>query len=162
MHLREFRRLAVLLSTLLVVFFALTGCQEVPFSEQMKDSIESYASSQMLPTRGLGATFAELDFFGLTKASRSVYYVYGWCMVAEVDRELKVVSAESLPMKFTIRRQFFGYKVVDHETPRSGAQYAVDIKTIIPAEHQQRLFDYPKQQTDLEQRVLDKARAHYR
>ncbi|MBS3938646.1 MAG: hypothetical protein KGZ50_08765 [Peptococcaceae bacterium] len=162
MHLRESRRFAVLLSTLLVVLFALTGCQEAQFSEQMKDSIESYASSQMLPARDLGTTFAELDFFGLTKVSQSIYYVYGWCLMAEVDRELKVVSAASLPVKFTIQRQSFGYKVVDHEIPGSGTQYAADVKTLFPAKYQQRLFDYPKQQTNLEQRVLDKARAHYR
>ena len=162
MHVRAHRHYALPLCILVVVLAALTGCQAVQYSEQVKSTIESYAIKELLSTRSLGSTFAEFDFFGFAEGSQSDYYVYGWCLVAEVDRELRVVSAESLPVRFAIERRFFGYKVVDHQIPTSGEQFAQDVKAIFPAEYWQRVFEYPKASSGLEKKVLDKARVYYR
>jgi hypothetical protein len=162
MHVRTLRRTALRLSILVVVLAVLTGCRAVQYSQQLKNTIEGYASKELLAPRSLGTTFAGFDFFGLSEGSPSVYYVYGWCLVAEVDRELRVVSANSLPVRFAIERRFFGYRVVTHEIPRSSEQFAEDVKAIFPVEYWQRVFDYPKSPSGLEKKVLDKARAYYR
>jgi len=152
-----------LLACLLVALaITLLGCQRDAFPLQMQSRIEEYASRELLGTRVVGSVFAAVDIFGSRDVDQGKSYVFAWCLVAEVQPDLSIATAASMPIKFTVERGPLGDRVVGHRVPLSGSLYWESIKDIFPVAYHRAIRNFPHQTSDREQRLLAKAREHFK
>ena len=147
---------------LVVLTIAPLGCQRGMPPEQIQSHLEQYASRELLVAQGEGRVFAAVDIFGSSNVGQGKSHVFAWCLVAEVKPDLNFATAVSMPVKFIIEQGAFGGRVMAHRVPMSGSEYWESIQGIFPAAYHQSIRNFSHQTSDREQRLLAKAREHFR
>lgn len=78
---------------------------------------------------------------------KELFPLFLWSYCAEYimeNQELKTISGSSLPIKINYPNELSYYDInkFSHETPRDGADYAEDVKTIFPEDVQEKIFQH--------------------